>query len=411
MRLYKREKYLKKIRGFYHDPGMIKVITGVRRCGKSCIMKTISEELIESGVPNEDIFFFDLDSKENINVKTPSQLEAVIDSATKDCKSELKYIFIDEVQNVVGFEELLNAYRNSEEFSIFITGSNSYLLSGQLITKLTGRYIEFEVYTLDFCEYLEMKSFLNKPVDGNLDAEFIEYITFGGFPKTIEYDTAESKKAYVKSIISEIFDKDITANLKIRNKSVFFLLRDYLINNFGTPTSVTNLLNVFNHELNIPIKRETINRYIQILIDAKILYKCSRFDLKSKRSLVREEKYYLADLSFYFSRNVDNRINYGPTLENIVYLYARSESYKVSIGKIGNLECDFIMRGTDMNYEYVQVAMTISERQTEEREYRPFSKIRDAYPRYLLTMDRLLQKRDGVKHLNIVDFMANQEKF
>lgn len=411
MKLYRREKYLKKIRGFYHDSGMIKVITGVRRCGKSCIMKTIAEELIESGVDDEDIFFFDLDSKENLKIKTPDDLEKLIDSAIGENKSNLKYIFIDEVQNVDGFEELLNAYRNSENFSIFITGSNSYLLSGQLITKLTGRYIEFEVYTLDFGEYLEMKAFLGKDVDDNLDSEFLNYITFGGFPKTIDYDTEESKRAYVASIISEIFDKDITANLKIRNRSVFFLLRDYLINNFGCPTSVSNLLEVFNHQLNIPIKRETINRYIQILLDAKILYKCSRFDLKSKRSLAREEKYYLADLSFYFSQSTDNRINYGPTLENIVYLYARSEGYSVSVGKIGNLECDFIMRGANMNYEYVQVAMTISERETEEREYRPFTKIRDSYPRYLLTMDRLLQKRDGVRHLNMVDFMSSHQKF
>ena len=162
----------------------------------------------------------------------------------------------------------------------------------------------------------------------------------------------------------------------------------------------------FNDVEKVPIKRETLNRYIQILVDAKILYRCSRFDLKSRRSLSRDEKYYLADLGFYFATNTDARISYGPALENITYLYLRSLGYVLSVGRIGELECDFIARRSFGEYRYIQIAMTIAERSTEDREYRPFEKIRDSYPRYLFTLDPLPQTRDGVRHLNLMEFIA-----
>ena len=169
------------------------------------------------------------------------------------------------------------------------------------------------------------------------------------------------------------------------------------------------MLEYFHKEEKIPIRVETLNSYIQILENAKILYKCPRFDVKSKRSLRGEQKYYLADLSIYFSRNVDVRINYGPVLENILYTYLKSKNYQVSVGRIGKLECDFITR-KNTEYQYLQVAMTIMDEKTEEREYKPYKYIRDNYPKYLFTMDPLLQKRDGIMHKNIVDFMAeNQE--
>ena len=157
MRLYKRENYLKKIRGFYHDVGLIKVITGVRRCGKSCLMKTIVDELLEAGVSSDNIIYLNLDQRGYRGVKTPDQLDALI--AAKSVGKGTKYLFVDEIQNVSGFEEVVNGFREEEEYSIFITGSNSYLLSGELATKLTGRYLEFELYTLSFEEYLEMKAF------------------------------------------------------------------------------------------------------------------------------------------------------------------------------------------------------------------------------------------------------------
>lgn len=410
MELYKREKYLSKIRPFFNDTNMIKVIVGVRRCGKSCIMQTIAAELCECGVNESNIIYLDLDSKKLRKLQTADELEKLIDKKANNVKGT-KYLFIDEVQNIANFEPLINAYRNEGDWSVFITGSNAYLLSGELATKLTGRYLEFEIFTLDFKEYLEMKQMLHKKTDANTDKEFAEYIQLGGLPGAVLYETFDEKRLYIKSVIEEIFAKDIKLRMKIKHVSVFNTVRDYLINNFGATTSITNLLNFFNHQLKVPIKRETLNRYIQILVDAKILYRCQRFDMKSRKSLQREEKYYLADLGFYFALNTDNRINFGPELENVVYLYARSKGYALSVGRIGKLECDFVLRRGASDYSYVQVSRTIADRKTEEREYKPLEKIPDSYPKHLLTMDRLLQKRNGILHENIVDFMLNEKDF
>lgn len=410
MRLFPRENYLKKIRGFYHDDGMIKIITGVRRCGKSCLMQCIAEELRAEGVDDEHIVFFDLDRYGYRSVKAPEQLEALIEPLL--AVSGTKYLFIDEVQNVEGFEDVLNGFRTEGGFSIFITGSNSYLLSGELATKLTGRYIEFEMQTLDFGEYCQMKRFLGLPVNPNPVAEFDAYILEGGFPKAMDYPGLADKRAYVAAVIQKIFEKDIRRRVKIKNVSVFNQVRDYVINNFGATTSLANIQSDFENKQGVKIKRETLARYLQILEDAKIVSKCVRFDLKSRKSLRGEQKYYLADLGFYFALNTDNRINYGPVLENIVYRYARAQGRKVSVGRIGKLECDFILWNPQMGYTYVQVAMTImADRATEEREYRPFQQIRDNYPKYLLTRSDPIQQRDGIIHANIPEFMQEGRTF
>lgn len=410
MRLFPRENYLKKIRSFYHDDGMIKVITGVRRCGKSCLMQCIAEELRAEGVDDGHIVFFDLDRYGYRSVKTSEQLEALVEPLL--AVSGTKYLFIDEVQNVDGFEDVLNGLRTEGGFSIFITGSNSYLLSGELATKLTGRYIEFEMQTLGFGEYCQMKRFLGLPVNPNPVAEFDAYILEGGFPKAMDYPQLADKRAYVAAVIEEIFEKDIRRRVKIKNVSVFNQVRDYVINNFGATTSLANIQSDLESKQGVKIKRETLARYLQILEDAKIVSKCARFDLKSRKSLRGEQKYYLADLSFYFALNTDNRINYGPVLENIVYRYALAQGCKVSVGRIGKLECDFILRNPETGYAYVQVAMTImADRATEEREYRPFTQIKDNYPKYLLTRSDPIQQRDGIIHANIPEFMQNGKKF
>ena len=407
--LFKREKYLEKIRSFYHDDDIIKVITGVRRCGKSCLMETIADELRSSGVSEENIIYIDLDKRGYRKIKEQDQLETLIDSmATAD---GLKYLFIDEIQNVEGFEELLNGYRMDGNYSIFITGSNSYLLSGELVTKLTGRYLEFEMFPLSFDEYEEMKQFYGKVVNPNLQAELTGYILEGGFPRTVLMDDIDSKRTYVSGVIKEIFEKDIRRRVKIKDVAAFEAVRNYIVNNFGAVTSINSLHEALRKN-GLLIGRETVTKYIQILVDAKILYECPRFDMKSKRSLSGEKKYYLADLSFYFAMNTDNQINFGPTLENIVYVYARSLGYSVSVGRIGKLECDFIVRDNDMNYAYLQVAYTILlSKDTEDREYRPLEMIRDNYNKYVMTTDFLLQKRNGIRHVNLMDFICNEHRF
>lgn len=410
MRLFKREDYLEKIRGFYHDDGLIKVITGVRRCGKSCLMQTIAQELRDSGISEDRITFLDLDKYGFRSVKTPDQLEALIEPLLEI--SGMKYLFIDEIQNVEGFEEVVNEFRNEGGFSIFITGSNSYLLSGELATKLTGRYIEFEMQTLSFREYCEMKRFLSIPVDPNPTSELDSYILEGGFPKALDYPKMADKRAYVRSVIEEIFEKDIRRRVKIRHVSVFNLVRDYVINNFGATTSLTNILEDLEKKQHVKIRRETLNRYLQILEDAKIINKCTRLDMKSRKSLQGEQKYYLSDLSFYFALNTDNRINYGPVLENIVYNYAKSLGYAISVGRIGKLECDFVMRSPEMKYAYAQVAMTImNDRATEDREYRPLEQIRDNWPKFVITRSDPIQRRNGIVHENVTELIGEGRKF
>lgn len=401
---YRRERYLSRIRPFMHDSDLIKVITGIRRCGKSCLMEDIASELVEGGIPAKDIVFIDLEKRGYRKVRTPDELERAIVNALAD--DDFKYLFIDEVQNVSGFEEVVNAYRAEGRFSIFITGSNSYLLSGELMTKLTGRYVEFEMLPLAFDEYLGMRKFLNKPEQSTIES-FREWLKYGGFPKAVEYDDPAVKSKYIEEVVAQIIKKDIYARSRVRNRDVFERVMDYVINNYASPTNIEGIARYLNNEAHIPIKRQTLARYIDLLVAAKVLYKCKRFDLKSKKSLRGGEKYYLADTGIYFSRNVDASMNYGPLLENAAYTWMRSKDYRVSVGRIGTLEVDFIARWHSHGYAYIQVSASIVDPAVEKREYRSFEAVRDNWPRYLLTLDPLCSSRDGVKHFNLMELMAS----
>lgn len=407
-KIYKREDYLNKIRGFYNDT-MIKVITGIRRCGKSYLLKTIIEELKENNIKEKDIIYIELDKKKYRSIKKPEQLEKLIDSLILD--DDFKYLFIDEVQNVKGFESIINSYREEERFSIFLTGSNSYLLSGELVTKLTGRYIEIEMLPLNFYEYIDMKKFMGKEVNSNIYSEFEEFIRNGGFPGSLNYDKYEDKLLYTENVIKQIFDKDIKTHKKIRDKELFEVIQKFVINNFGAIISVGSIYDYLTKNEKINVDRRTIKSYIEILENAKIIYSCDLFDIKSKKVLDGEKKYYLADLSIYFALNTDNRINYGPVLENTLFSYLKSKNYSLSVGKIGDLECDFIARRGMDEYFYIQVSKNIDDKKTEEREYKPFYEIKELYPRYLFVLDLILQKNiNGINNVNIVDFIYNREE-
>ena len=409
--VYPREKYLKKIRPFY-DSDIIKVITGIRRCGKSFILKAIMNELIDRGIPKTQINYIPLDRRGYKNIKTSEELETKIESMLGD--DENYYLFIDEVQNVFGFESVIHAYAE-EGYSIFLTGSNSYLLSDEISTKLTGRYLNFETFTLDFSEYLEMKRFFKKKIDQDIYVEFEEYILNGGFPKTIEFDDIQARQTYTRGIISEIFEKDVKTRKRISNVPVYERVQSFLLNNYSAPFSLSNLLECLEKE-GYKTKATTVRGYIEDLKKAKIIYECNRFDLKSKKSLRREQKYYLSDLAIYFAMNTDNRLSYGPSLENMVYLYLASQDYQISIGKIGKLECDFITRNTSGDYAYIQVTYTMqgedikATERIKEREYRPFRKIRDGYPRYIVSLDRFRDQQEGVHHINAIDLFLGKEK-
>ena len=407
--VYPREKYLKKIRPFYHSD-IIKVITGIRRCGKSFLLKAIMNELLSLGITEEQIIYIPLDTRKYKNIKTPEGLESIIESMLSN--EESNYIFIDEVQNVPGFESVIHAYAE-EGVSIFLTGSNSYLLSDEISTKLTGRYLNFETFTLDFSEYLEMKKYFGKTINQDLYLEFEEYILNGGFPKALEFDDINAKQTYTRGIISEIFEKDVKTRKKITNVPVYERVQSFLLNNYSAPFSLNNLLQVVIKE-GYKTKAQTVRGYIEDLKKAKIIYECNRFDLKSKKAVRREQKYYLADMAIYFAMNTDNRLSFGPSLENIVYLYLASHDYQVSIGKIGNFECDFIIQKGNKDYAYIQVAYTLqgedikSTERIKEREYRPFRKIKDGYPRYIISLDKFRDQQEGVHHLNAIDLFLGK---
>lgn len=409
-KLYPREKYLSKIRGFYHECEIIKVITGVRRCGKSSIMKMIIRELLEQGISENDILYFNLDKRPYIGLTKPEQLDELIEKNVR--QDTVQYLFIDEVQNVKNYETVVNSWREEGNLSIFLTGSNSYLLSGELATKLTGRYLEFNVLPLTLDEYVGIKEYFNKDIPTDSQELLNTYIHEGGFPYTVRLDTLADKRTYVQGLIEEIYKKDIQKRIKIRNRTVFDAVMKYLISNFGATTSVQNIVDDLAKN-GIKTKIDTVNRYIEALVSAKIIMPCERFDMKSRKSLKGEKKYYLSDFSFYYAMNTDNRINYGPALENIVFNYATSKDYKASVGRIGRLECDFILREKSLSYSYVQVAYTIlASKETEDREYRSLESISgDNYPKYVMTTDKLLQNRNGISHVNLMDFIIAGKDF
>ena len=407
--LYFRQKYLRKIRPFYHETEIIKVITGVRRCGKSSLMHMVMKELLDNGVSEDNLLYFHLDKRPYYDVKTAEQLDKLIE---ENAKAEgKKYLFIDEIQNVESFEPVINAWREEGDMSIFITGSNSYLLSGELATKLTGRYIELNMYPLTYEEYLGMKQFLEIPLQDDLK-ELTSYIYEGGFPFALKLRTDDAKQQYTENLIEEIFQKDIRTRLKIRNRVAFDAIMNYFISNFGSSTNLTNIVEDLNNK-GVKIKIETAAKYIEALENAKILIRCDRFDMKSRKAMMGDKKYYLSDLSFYYATRTDRRINYGPVLENVVHNYALTHDYAVSVGRFGKFECDFILRSRQNDYAYVQVAYRILDSQTtEEREYRPLEMITwDNYPRYLMTTDELLQKRNGIRHVNLMEFMKEEKDF
>lgn len=369
-------------------------------------------ELFSEEIPKTQIIYIPLDRRGYKNIKTAEELEEKIESMLGD--KENYYLFIDEVQNVFGFERVIHSYAE-EGYSIFLTGSNSYLLSDEISTKLTGRYLTFETFTLDFSEYLDMKRFFEKDINQDIYLEFEEYILNGGFPKILEFDDIHTRQTYTRGIISEIFEKDVKTRKRISNVPVYERVQTFLLNNYSAPFSLNNLLKCLEKE-GYKTKATTVRGYIEDLKKAKIVYECNRFDLKSKKAVKRDQKYYLSDLAIYYAMKIDNRLSFGPSLENIVYLYLASHDYQISIGKIGKLECDFITRNKSGNFAYIQVVYTLqgedikATERIKEREYRPFREIRDGYQRYIVSLDKFRDQQEGVHHINAIDLFLGKEK-
>lgn len=255
-----------------------------------------------------------------------------------------------------------------------------------------------------------MKKFLGVNIHSNIQIEFEEYVRYGGFPGSLVYENYENKISYISNIISDIYEKDIKANKKIKNSESFQAIQKFIVNNFGTQFSATSIKKYFM-SLGQNMDIRTINNYIQLLENAKIIYRCQGFDIKSKNALKNERKYYLADTSIYFTQNTDNRLHYGPILENILYHYLLSKDYQLSVGKIGKFECDFIARKGLEDYFYIQVTKNMENELTFEREVRGLKAIKELYPRYIFTMDFTFQKNvEGIMIENIINFISENRE-
>ena len=399
-----RPLYLDKIMPFVDTP-IVKILNGVRRCGKSTILKMIIKKLREEKhVDDEQILSYRFDSMEYEDMTTK---ELYLELKSKIIQSKKTYLFLDEIQEIEGWEKVVNTLASDFDVDIYITGSNSRMMSSEISTYLTGRYITFHIYTLSFEEYLMFKKSYTTLKD--LKQEFSQYVRLGGFPATHLQDYSQDE---VYTIVKDIYNSTIFSDIVRRNqvKKIDQLERvvKYTFNNIGNTFSAKSISNYFKSEQR-KIDNETVYSYLEKLQKAYILHKCSRYDLQGKDILKTQEKFYLADVSLRYSVLGYTVDSIAASLENIVYLELKRRGYDVYIGKIKDKEIDFV--ATKQNEKiYVQVTQEIKSEKTQKREYEQLLEIRDNYPKYVVMADNFAGGNyEGIKTMNIVDFLLSKE--
>lgn len=403
MKELKRVRYLEMIRPFYNDGGMIKVLIGLRRCGKSTIMKQISEEIREQ-TPDANIIYLDLDEDVYRNVSTPDQLDAEI---KKNIAPGSNFLFIDEVQNVDGFEKVVESYRK-KNISTFLTGSNSYLLSGELTTKLTGRYFEFRILPFSFSEVEEYRRTNNIDVDPQKD--FNDYLIYGGLPKRFDYPDASSQQKYVFSVIEETKKKDILKRSKVRDMALLDRMIAFVASIPSQEIS-SNSIKKYIAKEGIRTKQTTVSNYLDKIFSSNIASKCQRYDVVGKKALKTLYKSYLSDLAIHtFISGKKDRLDFGMLIENIVYNELISRGYTVLVGKKGKYEIDFVI-SDGLKKAYIQVAYLIPEQEVLDREERPLLSLKDNYPKYIVSMDPITMSDNGIIRLNLIDDFLLGDRF
>ncbi len=402
--MIERPLYLDKIMPFVDTP-FVKILTGVRRCGKSTILKMIIKKLREEKhVDDEQILSYRFDSMEYEDMTTK---ELYLELKSKIIQSKKTYLFLDEIQEIEGWEKVVNTLASDFDVDIYITGSNSRMMSSEISTYLTGRYITFHIYTLSFEEYLMFKKSYTTLKD--LKQEFSQYVRLGGFPATHLQDYSQDE---VYTIVKDIYNSTIFSDIVRRNqvKKIDQLERvvKYTFNNIGNTFSAKSISNYFKSEQR-KIDNETVYSYLEKLQKAYILHKCSRYDLQGKDILKTQEKFYLADVSLRYSVLGYTVDSVAASLENIVYLELKRRGYDVYIGKIKDKEIDFV--ATKQNEKiYVQVTQEIKSEKTQKREYEQLLEIRDNYPKYVVMADDFAGGNyEGIKTMNIVDFLLCKE--
>ena len=404
--MIKRELYLKQIRNFIDKP-IIKVITGMRRSGKSMILKLISEELLEKGVSPQNIIYINFESLMFSDLTEFKTLYNYIIEKSKTLTGKV-YILLDEIQEVEHWEKVVNSFMVDLDCDIYITGSNANLLSSELATYIAGRYVEIKVYPLSFKEYIDFAKKQNPQKILTKEEYFEEYLQFGGLPgiHNFNYDKSNIYQ-YLSDIYSSILLKDVVAKNNIRDVELLERIILYIFDNIGNTFSAKNVSDFLKSQ-GRKLSRETVYNYLKALENAYILSSVQRYDVKGKALLETMEKFYLTDLGFRHAK-----LGYRPNdiagyLENIIYLELLRRKYTVNIGKLGTKEIDFI--GTLENEKlYIQVTYLLASPETVEREFSPLKKIGDNYPKYVLSMDNLGEYNiDGIVRKRIIDFLLEE---
>jgi len=395
-----RETYLQKLREL-RDQKLIKVVTGIRRSGKSTLLEAFKNELIESGVAKRNIVFLNFEERENIHL---TNWTALYDEIIKNIKSDKKYyVFLDEVQLVDDFEKLINSLFRKKNIDLYVTGSNAYLLSSELATLLTGRYIAINVQPYSFLEYT-----LAYSKEKNTDRLFRQYINTSCFPEAVTLAKRNETLVndYLQSIYETVVIKDIAQRYKLRNLHNLQRVISLVFDSIGSYVSPTNIAATLNKNSNKTISHNTIIKYLEFLTNSYIIYAAPRYDIKGRELLSTNPKYYLVDLGL---KNITTTNKYdadlGRKLENVVYFELLRRGGKIYAGKNNDKEIDFVVQKPNNEREYYQIAFTVNDEKTFEREISAFRNIRDNYPKFLLTLDFDKTNIEGIHKVNVIDWL------
>ena len=396
--MLKRELYLKRIRDFY-DSDLVKILVGIRRSGKSVILEQIIEELRNRGIDIEHIIYINFEFIEFEELTDYKKLNKYIKDKIKD--NSMYYLFFDEIQNVDNFEKVVNSLRASEKVSIFITGSNSRLLSEELSTVLSGRYVSFRINPLSYKEVLQLQG-----KESN-DEIFNNYMKWGSLPNRFEFKNEESIKNYLYGVFDSIILRDVVERLKIRDTALFNLILQYIIDTIGREFSAENIINFLKNE-GREVSTLTIYSYLDALCKALLIRKVYRYDIHGKAILKTLNKYYVTDLGIAQIKNNKTEIDKCYAIENIVYNELIIKGYDVYTGKTKKGEINFVATKPDKKI-YIQVAFSIPNEDTKIREFGAYNVINDNYPKYVISLDKFTYEYNGIKHVNLIDFLLNDE--
>jgi len=404
-----RKQYIKKLLS-YKDKDLIKVITGLRRSGKSTLLELYREELKENGVlPNQMV---SLNFEEFELRKFLNDLDGLYTHIVEQLDfSKPNYVFLDEIQNVKDFERLVDGLFVKKNVDVYITGSNAHLLSGELATLLGGRYIEISILPFSFYEYLTARNFDTNNKYLNYELLFFDYVNETSLPKGIDLREEGYDKIYeyLEAIYTTIIEKDITQRHQISDKRAFTNITKFVASNIGNPLSPSNIAKTLKQD-GQTIHNTTVDKFLDYLTTSFVFYKVNRFDLKGRKQLATQEKYYLVDVGLLnILVGKDRTTDRGHILENIVYLELLRRGNKILTGTSRNSEVDFVCKTPKGDIEYYQVAWQILGETTKEREFGALEKINDNYPKYLLTTDSFTQDQNGVKHLNVYNWLLNTD--